>query len=49
MRLTQLRDYLASKFESIDHYDEFARCYLREMDDPKNVMFMSKFIIKASA
>jgi ubiquinone/menaquinone biosynthesis C-methylase UbiE len=49
MRLTQLRDYLASKFESIDHYDEFSRCYLSEMDDPNNVMFMSKYIIKAFA
>ena len=47
MRLTQMRDYLSAKFRSIEQYDEFAATYLSEMDDPNNVLFMSKFIIKA--
>jgi ubiquinone/menaquinone biosynthesis C-methylase UbiE len=49
MRLIQLRDYLSTKFDSVENYDEFASTYLDEMQDPNNVLYMSKFIIKAAA
>jgi len=49
MRLIQLKDYLSSKFESEEHYEDFAGTYLEEMNDPNNVLQLSKFIIKGAA
>jgi ubiquinone/menaquinone biosynthesis C-methylase UbiE len=47
MRLTQGRDHLSQYFNSIQEYDIFAADYLKEMEDPNNILSTTKYLIEA--
>ncbi|MGZ3789411.1 MAG: class I SAM-dependent methyltransferase [Bacteriovorax sp.] len=47
MRLIQGREHLSKYFKSKEEYDLFAMAYLNEMKDSNNVLFTTKYLIKA--
>lgn len=47
MRLEQARPHLSKYFDSMDAYDQFAATYMEELKDDCNVLFMTKYLIKA--